>query len=113
MLPGLSGLHGLSNIRHSAPHVLKTGESLCTNGVNGSEDIAWVSRRLQAHRQLSSSDSWGSEEFESYSSNDEDCGGAAGAKDCEANDRSLNASKVSEDSKSSLETAILGASGPG
>ena len=36
------------------------------------DDIAWVSKRLQTHRQLSSSDSWGSEDFECYSSTEED-----------------------------------------
>lgn len=41
----------------------------------GGTEETWVSRRLHVHRQLSSSDSWGSEDFESYSSNEEENGG--------------------------------------
>ncbi|XP_018009908.1 uncharacterized protein LOC108667398 isoform X2 [Hyalella azteca] len=108
ILPGLSGLQGLSNLRQnkntpeqhsssknttSEPHPVTKNTtrpaqrsscdctSLDTNTStkanenrlsNSSEDITWLPKRLQAHRQLSSSDSWGSEDFDLYSSNDED-----------------------------------------
>ena len=73
------------------------------NGFGG-EEIAWVSKRLQAHRQLSSSDSWGSEDFESYSSNDEEggCRPNSGRDEVQLRNNEssmLNSSKISTDSK--------------
>ncbi|XP_076046549.1 uncharacterized protein LOC143028404 isoform X2 [Oratosquilla oratoria] len=58
------------------------GSESCRGGSAKDDEVpgsvvedGFISRRLYVHRQLSSSDSWGSEEFESYSSNEEENGG--------------------------------------
>lgn len=142
MLPGLTGLHGLSSARHSA-HSLDDASNAssqqCNNNTNTScevattednnvlstnsaaankEEIAWVSRRLLAHRQLSSSDSWGSEEFESYSSNDEESVNRDSALSSTSannnNESSMNSSKLSADSKVSADSeATMTSAGSG
>jgi len=50
MLPGLSGLHGLSSLRNAGHKRANNNEEDGGKAHANGEDIAWVSKRLQAHR---------------------------------------------------------------